>query len=624
MPEPEYKVVFEPSGRKIFALSGTILLEAAARAGIIIQTPCGGAGTCGKCRVRVTSGDCPASEACTSALGPLVAEGYRLACQAKIRGDLTVEIPKSSLFETQQQILTAGTSGKVKVARSVHKHFVRLRRPDTEKWDSDAALLQKHIGKVDIELDMLRELPGKLRKNGFTGTAVVAGRTLIDFEPGDTSEKCFGVAFDLGTTTIVGALIDLASGEEAAIEAEVNPQTSYGDDLISRLRLCREHPDGLNMLRKSVLNTVNNMIAALAERAGVHSRSIYAAVCAGNTVMQEIFCGIDPSPLGEIPFAPACRSLLRARASDLGLDIHPRAEAHVFPQIGGFVGGDTAAGVLACRLASHEAPAMLVDIGTNGEIVLAHNGRLCAASVAAGPAFEGARISCGMRAGPGAIEKILFDSDVRLNVIANTRPAGMCGSALIDAAAELLRVGLLEESGRILAPEAAAGLAPARITNRLVRRNGQTDFMLAPAEDAAGGEALFLTQKDIRELQLANAAIRAGINILLAREGLTPDRLETVFVAGAFGNFIRRNHAKRIGLLPDVPSHRIQFIGNASLQGAKQALISVKEREYAAETAAKIEHVDLSASPEFQQEFAAAMLFPKPNTEGESPCRTYA
>lgn len=615
MKQLEYKVTFEPTGRHVFALPGTILLEAAALAGFIVQTPCGGAGHCGKCRVRVVGGACPPSATCVAALGrDDVAAGFRLACQARIAGDLVVEIPPASLFETQQQILVLGSGAPVDIQPAVCKHYLELGPPQQSDCRSDVERLRAAVRPdtfTHVGIQTLRSLAGLLRHNAFKGTAVIADHELIDFEPGQTEACCYGVALDVGTTTLVGTLINLRSGAEAAIEARINPQTSYGDDVISRIRKCREEPKGLLQLQRVVIGAINEIIERLAAAAHLDCANIYEIVLAGNTTMQQIVCGIDPSALGELPFMPVFTDALQMRAADLNLDINPNGLVYVFPQIGGFVGGDTVAGIVASRLDREREPTLLVDIGTNGEIVLAHGGKLTAASVAAGPAFEGARISCGMRAVGGAIEKIVLDGDLRMNVIGNIRPAGLCGSGLIDAAAELLRVGILDPTGRILVPEELPERLSKSLCKRVVPRNDRADFMLAQKSETAAGAPLFLTQQDVRELQLAVAAIRSGINILLRMENLRPTDLRGVLLAGGFGNFIRRNHARRIGILPPIPTECIRFIGNSSSMGAKRALLSVAEKEYAAEVAARVRHVDLSLSPEFQVEFGEAMVFPE-------------
>ena len=611
----EFKIVFEPTGRQVYALPGTILLEAAALAGVIVQTPCGGAGTCGKCRVRVVSGSCPPTSACKAALGePEIASGWRLACQAKVLSDLVVEVPDRSLFEAQQQILVRDEGAGVVLQPAVGKHYVELGIPGSMDSRSDVDRIHRAIHPFTFKragLHLLRTLPGALRRQAFAGTAVVVDNVMIDFEPGNTAAQCYGVAFDIGTTTLVGTLVNLATGADLAVEARINPQTSYGDDVISRIRKCREEPKGLAQLQRVILGAMNDIVDALIQRAAVSRESVYEVTLAGNTTMQQIVCGIDPSALGELPFSPVFTDALSLTASELSLDIHPNGRVFVFPQIGGFVGGDTVAGIVASRLDREADPVLLVDIGTNGEIVLAHKGKLIATSVAAGPAFEGARISCGMRATAGAIEKVMIEADVRVNVIGNARPAGLCGSGLIDVVSELLRVGVLDATGRILAPGELPASAPAAVRKRLVERDGHTDLMLAGKAETASGEPLYITQRDVRELQLASAAIRSGINILLAMEGLRPSEVGGVLLAGGFGNFIRRNHARRIGLLPPIAGRKIRFIGNASSLGAKRALLSVAEKKYASEIARVVRHVDLSLSPEFQMEFGAAMMFPE-------------
>jgi uncharacterized 2Fe-2S/4Fe-4S cluster protein (DUF4445 family) len=326
--------------------------------------------------------------------------------------------------------------------------------------------------------------------------------------------------------------------------------------------------------------------------------------------MQQVFCGYDPSALGELPFVQVFDEAQVLPAHRLGLRTNPAADVFVFPQVGGFVGGDTVAGMVAARLDRWEKPVALVDIGTNGEIVLAHNGDLQATSTAAGPAFEGARIKQGMRATAGAIEKVLIHDDVRLNVIGNARPIGLCGTALIDAAAGLLRKGILDETGRILPPDELPEGVPDALRSRLVREGSETHFALVREGESRTGEPILLWQRDIRELQLATGAIRAGLNILMRRAGVEPGDLGAVLLAGAFGNFIRRNNARRIGLLPQIPCERIRFIGNAASMGAKLALLSVDERAYADDLRRRAEHIDLSLDPEFQMEFSMAMIFP--------------
>ncbi len=530
----------------MFVLPGTSLLEAAARAGFIIDTPCGGSGKCGKCIVRVADGDCPATSEESSLLSAdQLADGLRLACSARVHCALTVEIPSSSLLETQQKILEQGAGGS-----------------------------------AGIQLDT-------------------------------TATDRRGIAFDIGTTTIVGTLVDLATGEDMAVASEVNPQVSAGDDVIARIKRCRDGHDGLLELHASVISAVNAIIDELLSSADIESNTIDTIVFAGNTTMQHILCGDDPSPLGEMPFEPASCAAKHLQAKDLTLDLEPETDVYVYPMIGGFIGGDIVAGVAASRLAHIPGPVLFVDIGTNGELVLAHEDRMMAVSVAAGPAFEGARIVSGMRAASGAIEKVVCEDDVQINVIGNTKPAGLCGTGLVDAVAEMLRIGVLDYTGSILGPaDAPADLSPA-LAARLVETDGHFDFVLVTAEESATGEPVCICQKDIRELQLANAAIRAGILILLKMNGLEPKDLEAVLMAGAFGNFIRRKNAVRIGMLPAIESSRIRYVGNTASSGAKRTVLSVAERDNVEQLANDIEHVDLSLDPDFQMLFGEAMLFPE-------------
>jgi len=615
MKRQEYKVVFEPTGRQVYVLPNSILLEAAAQAGLILQTPCGGGGKCGKCKVRVVAGICKPSANCVPVLGrENVENGYRLACQAKVGGDLTIEIPAESLFESQQQILVQGAGEEFHVQPAVSKRYIELGKPDQNDARSDIERIRAAIKPDDfddISIATLRMLSPALRRHSFQGTIVLADHELIDFEPGDTTSRCYGVAVDVGTTTVVGMLVNLKTGADIAVDARLNPQTSYGDDVISRIRKCREESAGLSQLQRVMIGALNDIIDKLVLDGKINRSDIYEIVLAGNTTMQQIACGIDPSALGEMPFVPVFTNALEFHAADLGLDIHHSGRVYVFPQIGGFVGGDTVAGLVASRLSSREGTVLFVDIGTNGEIVLKHNENIMATSVAAGPAFEGARISCGMRATSGAIDKVVLKDDLVFNVIGNTRPAGLCGSGLIDLVAELLRIGALDATGRILAPSELPVSLPKAMSKRFVEQDGGVNFILAHKADTVSGQPLLITQKDIRELQLATAAIKTGINILLRMERLGPGDIDNILLAGAFGNFIRRNHACRMGLLPAIPRDKISFIGNASLMGAKRSLLSVAEKENAAKMAETVRHVDLSLSPEFQAEFGASMIFPE-------------
>ncbi len=614
MREAEIPVTFQPHGRTVFVLDGSTLLETAAQAGITLNTPCGGRGTCGKCKVRVMrNADVPCDAEQTTLDASELAEGYRLACQTHVCAATTVDIPDTSVLASAFQILADARDAVTDVAdAALRKVLVELPKPDRFDELPDVNRLERALEPFTLDLELLRELPEKLRVGDFYGTAVFADGHLIDFEQGDTRNECYAVAMDIGTTTLAGVLLDLTTGHERASVARMNPQTRFGDDVISRIQLVRQDATGLQSLRAAILDEVNEMIAELAATEDIPLSRIYEAVFAGNTTMQQIFAGIDPSALGESPFPPATGHGLAVRASELRLDIHARGSAYLFPVIGGFVGGDTVAGILATSLPESAGPTLLVDIGTNGEIVVYHDGRMLAASTAAGPAFEGARIMHGMRATTGAIEKVVFDGDARISVIGDAPPVGLCGSALIDVIAELLRHEMLLGQGMLLGADDVPDTVPQPLRDRLIDTADGPAFILANADETSSGAPVLLTQKDIREVQLATAAIRAGILILMRRVGLDVGDIERVLIAGGFGNFIRRSNAQRIGLLPiELEHHRIQYVGNTSLAGARLAAASRHARERAETWARQVQHVDLSLDVEFNNEYVTAMFFPE-------------
>jgi uncharacterized 2Fe-2S/4Fe-4S cluster protein (DUF4445 family) len=654
MRDPEVLVSFRPSGREAYVLPGTRLLEAAAEAGLVIETPCGGEGICGRCRVIVTSGagDPTSAERHWLSVEELH-DGWRLACQSAVRGPTEVEIPPAARAAAEHKILvqTEGAAGPA-VDPPVRKRYIELSPPTRGDDAPDLMRLERALqsdlagarsyrpgataglsSSAEVNplprtagqassgtrhfslyapLELLRELPARLRAADFRGTAVLAGDRLLDIEPGNTETDAFAVAVDIGTTTLVAALLDLGTGSEWAVDARLNPQTRFGDDVLSRILLARQDANGLGQLHESITLAIDEMIGQLCQRANIPRERIYAVTFAGNTTMQQLLCGVDTSPLGEVPFAPAAGRALAFPAAELGLHVHPRAGGYVMPVIGGFVGGDTVAGVLATGMAEAPGPTLLIDIGTNGEIVLQAGGKLSAASTAAGPAFEGARISCGMRGSTGAIEKVVVDGRLRTNVIGNVPPVGLCGSGLIDVAAELLRHQILTPQGRLQPPDQLpADLLP-DLAQRIVLHDGKVSFMLATAAETEDGRPIMLTQRDLRELQLATGAIRAGIVILLRQAGLEPRQLHRVLIGGGFGNFIRRSNAQRIGLLPCEIEHRkIRYMGNTSLAGARLAALSNRAREFAEELARRTQHVDLSTDAEFQHAFADAMIFPE-------------
>ena len=542
-----------------------------------------------------------------------LADGFRLACQTMVRGPMVVEVPESSLVASYHQIL-ADVGNRLEAAPDpcIRKQYVELPVPDRTHDAADLIRLEAALGPLEVELDVVRQLPQWLRQGEFRGTAVLAGRRLLDFEPGNTAAECYGAAFDIGTTTVVGMLLDLNTGETLAVGSRLNPQTRFGDDVLTRIAYAQRGPQTLSELQAAILQTVDGLLDQMTAEAGIPRERIYEVTFAGNTTMQQLLAGIDPRWLGEVPFVPAISAGLEVDAASLGVAIHPRGRVYLLPVIGGFVGGDTVAGILATGLADLEGPSLLVDIGTNGEIVLVADGKLSAAATAAGPAFEGARIEHGMRGTAGAIERVSVDGQFQCEVIGNVRPSGLCGSALIDLAAELLRHGLISPEGRMRTADDLPQETAEFIRQRVGQHNGQLAFQLAAETETATGRAIVLTQRDVRQLQLASGAIRAGIVLLLRRAGYEPRDLKHVFLAGGFGNFLRRRNAQRMGLLPpEIDAERIRYEGNTALAGARLVALSSRARELAEALARRTEHVDLATDHGFQWTFADAMIFPE-------------
>jgi uncharacterized 2Fe-2S/4Fe-4S cluster protein (DUF4445 family) len=467
-------------------------------------------------------------------------------------------------------------------------------------YDIDA-----HIG-----VHMARELPKILRPADYKVTAVVSDDWLIAVEPGDTVRQNYGIAFDLGSTTVAGYLVDLNTGHEVAVASAMNPQMAYGDDLVSRINFAMTEPDGLAMLRGAAVDVLNRIVRRLAELQEIDRGSIYEVMLVGNTCMSHLFLGLDVSTLGVSPYVPTVCSRMTLRGEESDLEVNPGARVHVMPNVAGFVGSDLVAVALSVLREDDGQTRLAVDVGTNGEMALIHGGRLYACSAAAGPAFEGARISCGMRGASGAIDSVRITDRVEITTIDDRRALGLCGSGLLDAVAELLDAGIIEGTGRMLTPDEAGHLPP-EIRERLIESDGGVGFVLATERESARREPITLTQRDVRQLQLAKGSIRAAIETLLRVAGASSENLSEILLAGAFGNYIRMESAVRIGLIPPIDIGRIVPVGNAAGAGAKLALISVRERDRASRLAERIEHVELASHPDYENEFMDNMVFPE-------------
>lgn len=596
-------VRFLPSGKRSAVPPGTTLFSAAHWIGLPIESTCGGRGTCGKCKVRVLRGEAPVSPADHRELRPEEIEaGWRLSCRVEVETDVDCDVPEMT---RRPKAATMGTGRFVLLEPNVHKVFVTIPEPGLGDQRSDLERLRDALDAegygVRAGLEVLRGLPGALRSAGWAVTAVLVDDELVAVEPGDTRGESYGVAFDVGTTTVVGTLMDLGSGSAREVSSALNGQAPFGADVISRISHAMEGSDGVEDLRRAIADTMNGVLDDLSAAAGVPADRVYEIVAVGNATMLHLLLGLDPTHISMIPFVPVVAEPLVVPAADLGLRVHPRARLQTLPGFGAYVGADILAGVLAAGLARDPGTRLFVDIGTNGEIVLGNRERTLATAAPAGPAFEGGQIRCGMRATDGAVEGVsLAGGAVRLQVIGDMPARGICGSGLVDAVAELRSVGLLDASGRLSLPGEAQGHP---LADRLVEVAGTRAFLLA--------EGVYLTQKDVRELQFAKGSIATGIKVLMDLLGVAVDDLDEVLLAGSFGTYINPESARVIGLVPPVPVERIRAVGNAAGEGAKMALVSFRERTLAFELPGRVEYVELSGRAEFNDSFVSVLAFPE-------------
>jgi uncharacterized 2Fe-2S/4Fe-4S cluster protein (DUF4445 family) len=604
----EIEIRFLPDKLRVRVPVGSTILEAAQQAGITLETPCGGEGHCGKCRVKVRGAAPPPTAEETQALGAeLLGAGFRLACQCRARWDLTVYIPPASR-QLQQSILSEGVAHELALDPVVVKQFVAVPAPVLEDQRGDRERLLAAAGRpwASCSLALLRELGRTLRAADWQVTAAFAGDRLLAVEPGDTTAALYGIAFDVGTTTVVGYLLDLIAGREVAVASDMNAQVAHGEDVISRIQFATDNPHGLELLRRDIVGVLNGIIGHCCRRAGIDARHIYDAAVVGNTCMTHLLLGLPPGQLAVMPYVPVITAARDLLAAEVGLAINAAARCYVLPSIAGFVGADTVGVILAADLDRSRELRIAIDIGTNGEIVVAGAGRLVACSTAAGPAFEGATISRGMRATAGAIDAVSIGDDVTFATIDGAGVRGICGSGLIDAVAEMRRMGVVDDTGRMRPPAQADGLPPA-LARRLREGAAGAEFVVASQEQTQNGEPLTITSRDVRQLQLAKGAIYSGIEALLDEVGADASQVEEILLAGAFGNYVKRESAVALGLVPAVPLERIRSIGNAAGVGAKLALASRAARERAQDFAARVEYVELSARPDFALRFAEAM-----------------
>ena len=606
-----------PDSRELQVAPGTTILKAAQAAGIDITATCGGRGRCTSCRVKFIRGTIPPPTIMDELqLGAdLVREGYRLSCQCHLTEPVAVQVAPP-LDEQAFQILGADRRvqdvARVVIDAGIVKQVVKVPLPREEHHQtSDLEELLTVIGRTteDVSPALLRQLPATLREGDGEVTVTTFGRQVLAIEKGDTALMKFGLAVDIGTTSVVSALIELESGEQLASVSSLNPQAVFGGDLMSRIAFAQFNPGNLRKLQSRIIGLLNEHVEEIARQSGVLAKWIYKVVVVGNTCMHHILLGIDPSYVGLAPYAPVMRHPLVLPARELFLKVNPEARVCLLPIVAGFVGADAVAVALATRIYESPEIRIAVDIGTNGEVLLGSKTHLWACSAPAGPALEGAQIRHGMRGALGAIDRVRIEDDVEIHTIGEVSPLGICGSGIIDALAGLLDRGIVDYTGLIQVEQ--RDRLPSRLRERVIMRGEERQFILVKAGEAGASTEIVLTQDDIRQVQLAKGAIASGVAMLQHVAGIPNEQVAELMLAGGFGNYLSITSALRIGLIPPLPAGKIRYVGNAASLGAQLCLVSEAERQRAERIARRIEHVSLAAHPDFQDIFVECMNFPR-------------
>jgi uncharacterized 2Fe-2S/4Fe-4S cluster protein (DUF4445 family) len=632
-------IIFMPAGRRGRVPRGTTILEAARDLGVQIESICGGRLTCNKCLVRIeegnfpkhgiTSGDDHASPASDEEKRLLARIGpeCRLSCTAQVLDDLLVFVPEESRAQ-KQMIRKAAGERVIDVQPAVRQLYVEVDQAELGEhrgdWGrlQDALAQQWQLENLTIDLPALRKLQSALREEDWAVTVILwQEKEVIDVRPG-YQEGIYGMAVDIGSTTVAAHLCDLRTGEILATESAMNPQVTYGEDLMSRVSYATMNRDGLDKMHEAIITTLNRLASAAARTADIRQRDIHELVVVGNTTMVHIFLGINPVELGQAPFALASRDALDVKARELGLRLHAGANVHVLPSQAGHVGADSVGVVLAEEPYSQDEIMLVVDVGTNAEIVLGNRDWLYSASSPTGPAFEGAQVTHGQRATPGAIERVRVDpesGEARFRVIGDERwsdeweigegvdperqprhlATGICGSGIIEAVAELFLAQVLTADGRF---------NPAHDSPRLQWEGRVGQYILARGHESANNKPIVITQNDVRNIQLAKGALYAGARLLMQRAGV--QEVDRILLAGAFGSYIDPQHAMVLGLIPDCPLDRVAAVGNAAGDGARIALLNRHKRAEAARVARQITYIETAVDSDFQEQFVGALHLP--------------
>jgi uncharacterized 2Fe-2S/4Fe-4S cluster protein (DUF4445 family) len=596
-----HRIDFEPVGRRGECQSQDSLLECARKLGVGISSICGGQGTCHSCKVQVLSGSVSRptpSEMETFSPRELKA-GWRLACQTHPRSDVRLHLPAESMT-TPQRLQVEGQERRVSPRPPVRAYQLKLAVPSLKAPRADAENLLQRLNRQyrlncqKVDIGALRLISEQLRSWQWRCQASVRNDELIALLP--PKSRPLGLAIDLGTTKIAGYLVDLSHGQTLAAKGVMNPQISHGEDIISRITRAVHSEEERAQIQKLAGEAISQLGAELCAEAKASPEKIVEAVVVGNTAMHHLFLGLPVRQLALSPFVPAVSRALDIKARDLGLKFAPGAYVHLLPNLAGFVGADHVAVLLATGVAAKKGPIVALDIGTNTEVSLVHDGNIVSTSCASGPAFEGGHIKYGMRAAAGAIERLqISGAKVSYQTIGDAPPVGICGSGILDALAQLYLAKAVDEGGRLNADHP-----------RVSTQRGQRQFILVSREERKGEPAIVITQHDIRELQLAKAAIRSGIQVLLETSGVAEEEIKRVIIAGAFGSYINVTSAVASGMLPPLPLGRFIQAGNAAGMGAKLALISVSSREKAQALTSRVSYIELAGAPGFERTFMQA------------------
>ena len=615
----ECTIRFEPSGLKTKVPMGTVLLEAAHKAGIYVSSICGGDGYCGKCKVIVDEGQYKARPT-TLLTGREERDNVVLACQTEVLSDMTVTVPKSHALQAGQILMDTDAHRFSELAGEVpegtfdfdplvRKLTVEMSAPTVRDNTADHERLYVAIrDQIDADImqtgfRILQRLSKTLCQANYK-VAVTVGRRggtteVIEVEPAGRSKGNFAVAVDLGTTTVVAHLIDLTNAATIDTEATYNSQINFGEDYIRRIIYAEEN-NAFDEMQNRIVDDVNNLIITLAERQKIDLQNITAVICAGNTAMAHFLLNLDPTRIRREPYVASVAFVPPIRAAEAGIQINKRGLLYCLPAVAAYVGSDIVAGVLTTRIYTKKGICLFVDIGTNGEVVLGNRDWLVCASSSAGPAFEGSGVRHGMRAGAGAIEKlsIIDDGSIKFQTIGDTHPLGICGSGLLDTIAELFINGIIDRTGRFKTDGDA----------RLMEGEEGWQFQLAPADN--NHQEIVITQPDINNLVRSKAGVFASIRVLMESTQTKRQDLDAIYLAGGFGNFLNVRQAVAIGMLPDVASEKIHFVGNTSIAGAKTVLLSRKALETAEQIAKSMTYFDLMSHPGYMDEFIRASFLP--------------